>query len=176
MQKEFEYIKNYINGKGIDIGCGTNRLSNDILAIDQQPNKQYAHADIIHDCKDLNINSFEWKGNIYSFIDNSFDFIFSSHCLEDFKNIPEVFLNWWKKIKKDGYMILLLPDIEGGRYPKCDNKHGNPSHRTDVGKNYIMDMLIELKNKNGIDYDVIQSDTIPHDKSCSIDFVIKKKE
>ena len=175
VQWEFSCIHKYLIDKGIDVGCGTNRLSEDVFAIDQQPEQKYAHTDLIHDCKDLEVGkSTEWKGNVYHFNDNEFDFIFSSHCLEDFENIPEVFKNWWKKLKANGVMLLLLPDMQGGRYPTVEdykkNGQGNPSHRTNVGKSFMLDMLKTI----GFGYEMLQCDTLPHNKTCTIDFVIKK--
>lgn len=171
MQWEFDCIKQYLIGHGVDVGCGTNRLSNSVLSVDQQPDVRYAHADIVHDCKDLDIeNAKEFEGYVYTFEDETLDFIFSSHCLEDFDDIPTVFLNWWRKLKVNGLMLLLLPDMEAGRYPKVGDPKGNPSHKTDVGKNYIFNML----NSLDIKYEMIQADTLPHDKTCTIDFVIKK--
>ena len=93
MQIEFEHIQKFIKGKGVDVGCGTNRLSPDVLAIDRQGDKRYALADVVHDCHDLEVGrTVEFKGQVYSFGDNSLDFIFSSHCLEDFEDIPTVFM------------------------------------------------------------------------------------
>ena len=51
---------------------------------------------------------------------------------------------------------------------------GNPSHRTNVGRRFMNDMLTELKNNGIIKYEIIQQDTIPHNQGCTIDFVIKK--
>jgi len=175
MQKEFTFIEKYLEGDGVDVGCGTNRLSDDILAIDRQPNSKYANADFIHDCHDLEIKKeVRFKNKTFFFKDNVLDFIFSSHCLEDFEDIPIVFLNWWRKIKPNGFMILLLPDMENGRYPKCNDPQGNPSHRTDVGAGYIIGMLDTLKCYFDIKYEIVQIDTIPHNESCTIDIVIKK--
>lgn len=171
MQKEFVAVSQYFIGHGVDVGCGTNRVSPDILSIDQQPDDRYANADVVHDCKDLDIpEPKEFDGYTYTFEDNSLDFIFSSHCLEDFENIPEVFMTWWRKIKPNGLMILLLPDMEGGRYPKVGDLGGNPSHKTNVGKDYMMKMFESLEIK----HDVIQCDTLPHNETCTIDFVLKK--
>jgi SAM-dependent methyltransferase len=173
MQWEFQCIHKYLQGHGVDVGCGTNRLSNQVLSIDQQPDVRYAHADVVHNCHDLEIKEEkEFDGHVYTFEDETLDFIFSSHCLEDFDDIETVYMNWWKKLKPNGYMLLLLPDMEGGRYPKVGEPKGNPSHKTDVGKNYIENMLERLPIK----YKLVQCDTLPHDKTCSIDFVIQKIE
>lgn len=202
MGDEFKYVEKYVKeGKGVDLGCGTNRLSMSVLAIDANPMREFAHADIVHDCKDLDIGvEKEFNGMKYNFQDGELDFIFSSHCLEDFEDIPAVFMNWWKKLKKNGLMILLLPDMEICNCELCKSEDqqrlkinqgmsarywtledyektgkGNPSHRTNVGKKFINDMLQKFKEKHELDYEIIQQDTIPHNVSCTIDFVIKKK-
>jgi len=168
MKSDFESVSKWMieNGRfknGIDVGCGTNRLSPDVLSLDVQPDLRYASAQIVWNCKDLEF-----------FNDGVLDFIFSSHCLEDFENIPDVFCAWWKKIKPNGLMILLLPDMQSGRYPKCSDPKGNPSHRTDTGKAFMEGMLQGLMERGKIKYKMEQIDTIPHDKSSSIDFVIRK--
>jgi predicted SAM-dependent methyltransferase len=168
-KKEFEkYLKKFAIkdnrfGNGIDIGCGTNRIDDMILSIDQQANWKYANAQIVWDCKNLEL-----------FNDNVLDFIFSSHVLEDFDDIPGVFLSWWRKLKVGGKMLLLVPDIQGGRYPKCGEPGANPSHKTDVGKKYFNEMLDRLKKEGKIKYKILQQDTIPHNESSSIDFVIER--
>ena len=174
MHTEYKYIEKWLKKdgdflKGIDVGCGTNRLSDRVLSLDVQPNNKYAHADIVWDCKDLEI-----------FHDGVLDFVFSSHVLEDFEDIPAVFMKWWKKIKADGLMILLLPDMQAGRYPKIDERDdkgklkGNPSHRTNVGREYMESILKKMDEEGKIKYKMEQVDTIPHNETCSIDVVIRK--
>ena len=166
---EFEkYLKKWtiVNnrfGNGVDVGCGTSRIDSMITSIDQQPNYQFAHAQFVWNCHDLEL-----------FNNGVLDFIFSSHCLEDFEDIPTVFMNWWRKLKIGGAMLLLLPDMENGRYPKVGQPNGNPSHKTDVGKNYIIGMLNGFQSRELIKYELLQCDTIPHNVSSSIDFAIKK--
>ena len=182
MQKEFEHIEQYLYTEvneqkrfknGVDIGCGTNPLSPQILSIDAQPDPRYSSGLMVWDCINLEL-----------FSDNVLDFIFSSHCLEDFENIPEVFCNWWRKLKVGGLMILLLPDMENcdcehckgkSRYAKVGEDKGNPSHRTNTGEKYISDMLDRLHAQEKINYKILQKNTIPHNESCSVDFVIKKE-
>ena len=195
MHAEFKYIKKWLyttdfNGQkrfknGVDVGCGTNRLAMDgdlpdaekarmpgIVSIDRQGDPRYASAQLVWECRTLDI-----------FADKTLDFIFSSHCLEDFQNIPVVFENWWKKLKLHGLMILLLPDMADcncqhckgkSRYPKVGEPNGNPAHRTNISKEYIHKMLQGLFERNKIKYEILQEDTIPHNCSCSLDFVIKK--
>lgn len=206
MGKEFEYVGKWIRNEdgtmkmGVDLGCGTNRLSMEVLAIDAQDDRRYAHADIVKDVADLEIKEEKkFGGRMYSFKDGELDFIFSSHCLEDFADIKTVFRNWWKKIKINGLMILLLPDMEPCECELCKSEQqieyrnhqgmsarywtledyqktgkGNPAHKTNVGKKFINVLLQDLKEHGDFDYQILQQDTIPHNVSCSVDFVIKK--
>ena len=169
-RKEFEkYLKKWtISGNrflnGVDVGCGSSRIDDMIVSLDQQANYEFAHAQFVWDCKNLDL-----------FADEKLDFIFSSHCLEDFEDIPTVFCNWWKKLKVGGMMLLLLPDMEPDRYPKVGAPRGNPSHRTNTGKEFILKMLDELKKSDRVvDYAVEQIDIIPHTECCSIDIAIRK--
>jgi predicted SAM-dependent methyltransferase len=168
-KKEFgKYMKKWVVKdnrfmNGIDVGCGTDRIDDMVPGIDRQPEYRYASAQWVWDCKDLEL-----------FNDNSLDFIFSSHCLEDFSDIDTVFCNWWKKLKPNGLMLLLLPDMQAGRYPKCGEPRGNPSHRTNVGKEFMQGMLKRLHEKGKLTCEILQEDTIPHTETCSIDYVIKK--
>jgi len=206
MKKGLDIIEKHLrdeNGKmkkGLDIGCGTNRLSQEVLSLDQNPMRKFAHADVVHDCANLNIGKpVTFNGLEYKFEDGEFDFIFSAHCLEDFDNIPAVFMNWWKKLKVGGLLISLLPDMEICNCELCQSEEqkeyrknnkqsarywtledyketdkGNPAHKTNVGKKFMTDMLQKFKEKDQLNYEMIQMDTIPHNKGCSIDFVIKK--
>jgi SAM-dependent methyltransferase len=166
-REEFNAVLKYCKGLGADVGCGTNRLDKSVLSLDHYPHDLLPNKtghnggnDIICDCAKL------------PFRDETLDFIFSSHCLEDFApdKIKNVFLEWLRCVKKGGYLILLLPDMQGGRYPKVGDKEGNPSHLVDVGVAF-MDELIK-----GLSVDVVQRDTIDHKRFFTFDYVIKKRE
>ena len=114
----------------------------------------------------------DWRprGGLAGFRDQCFDFIFSSHCLEDFADIPAVLTEWWRKIKLGGYLVLLLPDMEGGRYPKVGESGGNPSHVTNVGVEYMRKLTQKLF---GDGCEIVQCDTIR--EGCTFDFVARRK-
>jgi len=50
--------------------------------------------------------------NLKWFTDNCLDYIFSSHCYEDFtpQEKPRILLEWSRVIKIGGYILLYLPD------------------------------------------------------------------
>ena len=177
---EFLAMSKYIVGLGLDIGCGTNRLSPTVMTTDWYP---HVDTDLIWNCVH------EGGRHPYPFRDNRFDFIFASHVLEDFApdEIQFVFDEWLRMIKVGGHLIILVPDIEGGRYPGIDEVFtaespevisgerrigelcGNPSHRVTMGITY-MNMLV---NNSGHKLEVVQVDTIPH-STMTLDYVIKK--
>lgn len=159
-REEFNRVIKYCKGLGVDVGCGTNRLDKSVLALDHYPHvakpDEMGANDMVVNCAKL------------PFRDGTMDYVFSSHCLEDFKpeQIKEVFLEWLRVIKKGGYLVLLLPDMQGGRYPKVGDKESNPSHMVNVGVQYMEDLI------KGLNVEVVQKNTI--DFSFTFDFVIKK--
>lgn len=167
MQETFAAVWKYCEkGFGVDIGCGSNRLSPDILTIDVH-DEGLNGGDLIMDSALL-----DWRprGGMAGFRDHCFDFIFSSHCLEDFDDIGGVLNEWWRKIKVAGYLVLLLPDMEGGRYPKVGEEGGNSSHRTNVGVEYMKSLTSRLF---GDGCEIVQCDTVTAD--ATFDFVARRR-
>lgn len=178
---EFLAMEKFCRGMGLDIGCGTNRLSPTVMTIDWFP---HVDADLIWNCVH------EGGRYPYPFRENRFDFIFASHVLEDFApdEIQWVMDEWLRMIKPNGYLVILVPDIEGGRYPgidevftdqdeevktggrKAGELKGNPAHRVNMGITYMNKLVAESAHT----LEVVQFDTIPHN-TMTLDFVIKKK-
>ncbi len=40
----------------------------------------------------------------------SYDCVYSSHCLEHMADVPSAILEWWQLVKCNGYMIIIVPD------------------------------------------------------------------
>ena len=158
-RKEFLLMGKYLNGLGFDYGCGTNRLSPTVLCSDWFP----------HEGVDLVWNVVHENGRYpFPFSDNTFDFVFASHVLEDFEidQIQFVFDELLRIVKPNGYLVTIGPDMQNGRYPKWDAKFtadspevikgerkigeliGNPSHRFDWGS----DFCNKLVNYYGFSY------------------------
>lgn len=179
---EFLMMEPYLRGLGFDFGPGTNRLSPTVLCSDWYPHKG---VDLV-----WNIVPEDGERRKFPFSDNTFDFVFASHVIEDFeeKDIQFVFDELLRIIKPNGYFVILVPDMEGGRYPKCDERFtadspevisgerqvgelaGNPSHHLDFGLTW----LHKLKDESKYLTEVIQQDQIPH-TTMTLDFVIQKK-
>jgi len=95
--------KKIFQGKGIDIGCGL-----DPILPSARP----------FDIKDGDANV------ITQYINEEYDYVFSSHCLEHMRNPSEAIQEWWKLVKEEGHLIFTVPDedlYEQGYFPSLFN-------------------------------------------------------
>jgi predicted SAM-dependent methyltransferase len=115
-----EYITEDMNG--LDIGSGGNPVFIGSVSIDY--NKPGHLGELV-----------QLKGDaacLYWFKNEVFDYVFSSHCFEDFtsEDKNDVLKEWLRVIKPNGFLILVLPDEH--LYVKFCSDHGtlnNPSHK-----------------------------------------------
>jgi SAM-dependent methyltransferase len=57
----------------------------------------------------------------------SFDVVFSSHCIEHLRNPQAALARWWSLVKPGGYLIVCAPEVDGyeqGYWPS----RWNPQH------------------------------------------------
>jgi len=96
-----------ITGKGIDIGCGPDPICPDARRFDVEDG-------------DAN--------DILSYVSDTFDFVYSSHCLEHMRDPKKALLDWWTLVKPSGHLFLIVPDedlYEQGVFPS----RFNPDHK-----------------------------------------------
>jgi len=82
------FFDKYCQGQGLDIGYGGDPVVEGVVGWD------FEHGDA-HYLKGLD--------------DETFDFVYSSHLLEHLPDIETAIVNWWRVLKKDGFLILYLP-------------------------------------------------------------------
>lgn len=183
---EFLAMEKFCRGLGFDLGPGTNRLSPTVLCSDWYPHKG---VDLVWNCAPDPGTDGKRYFIPFPFSNDTFDFVFASHVLEDFHPdiIQHVFDEMLRMIKPGGYLITLGPDMQNFRYPRWDEvftaespevirgerqvneKVGNPSHMYDWG----LDFCHKLKDESKYKTEIVCEDTIPHN-TMTIDFVIKK--
>ena len=102
--KSYEYrVKKgygkFFQGKGLDIGCGKSPLSSEIFTgiteLVPYDNEDGQHENDGNTCSNLE--------------DNSFDFVYSSHCLEHMDNPYEAFEHWVRVCKSGGVIFISVP-------------------------------------------------------------------
>ncbi|KAB0672326.1 methyltransferase domain-containing protein [Oryzomonas sagensis] len=101
------FEKSILTGHGIDIGCGPDPVS---------PNARK------FDIEDGDANE------ILRFVNDQFDFVYSSHCLEHMNDPKKTLQDWWTLVKPGGHLFLIVPDedlYEQGVFPS----RFNPDHK-----------------------------------------------
>ena len=94
-----------LQGKGLDIGCGNDPVRPDVRRFDVE------HGDA--NCVTQVIRELE-----------SFDYVFSSHCLEHMRDPIAALDDWWKLVKPGGALFVIVPDedlYEQGYWPSIFN-------------------------------------------------------
>jgi SAM-dependent methyltransferase len=107
-----DFESKYLRGRVIDIGCGP-----DLIVPHAEP---FDVAD--GDAQEIaNLRAHE-----------AYDAVCSSHCLEHMKDVPKALRQWWKLVRKGGYMILVVPDedlYEQGGWPSLFNRDHKATFR-----------------------------------------------
>jgi len=98
------YFDRYFTGRGLDIGCGDDPLTPDCLAWD----RLHGDAQIL---PGLPPESFDW--------------VYSSHCLEDLPDPRHALHRWWEVLRPGGHLCVVVPDedlYEQGHWPSRFNR------------------------------------------------------
>jgi|TARA_B100000315_G_C14369224_1_gene492161 SAM-dependent methyltransferase len=145
-----QYFQDYCQGDVIDIGAGDNKITDDAVVFDvNEGNAQ----------------------NILDYVETeSFDCVYSSHCLEHMQDARATINQWWKILRPGGYMIIVVPDedlYEQQCWPSMfnsDHKHtftiSKPNSWSMVSIN-LKDLLCGLDGAELINIE-IQSDGYDH--------------
>ena len=98
-------------GKGIDIGCGKDILDRKVFR------------------KISSIEPFDVEAGDAQFVNEfrpqkSYDFVYSSNCLEHMNDPVTALKNWFSLVKEEGYLVFTVPDedlYEQGFFPSIYN-------------------------------------------------------
>jgi SAM-dependent methyltransferase len=107
-----EFFSTYLRGAVIDIGCGDDAVTASAERFDR-PNGdaneilRYRRAE-------------------------SFDCVYSSHCLEHMNDPWSALVQWWRLLRPGGYMVLVVPHedlYEQGYWPSLFNREHKATFR-----------------------------------------------
>jgi len=157
----------YCKGMGLDLGYGGDPIVPSAITLDLDwkekgpPLLPHAPQNLVGDAK-----------NLYWFKDSVFDYVYSSHLLEDFVYTEQIKIleEWLRVIKVGGYLILYLPDEQ--IYRKHCEKLGKPrnvDHKNNKFSLYLLLQEVVSKIKN---VEIISS--LPHCEDYSFYNVLKK--
>lgn len=102
----------YCTGQGIDLGCGNVKIKFDTIGIDLQ----HPNADMALDARDLSCYPADF-----------FDYVYSSHLLEELENTELALKEWLRVLKPNGHLVLYQAD-KNTYYPIGDQRC-NQSHK-----------------------------------------------
>jgi SAM-dependent methyltransferase len=85
------FFEKYCNGKGLDIGFGSDLIKKDAKGYDFE----HGNAQFLKGVED-----------------NFYDFVYSSHTIEHLPDPVEGVKNWFRVVKPGGYLIIYLPHRE----------------------------------------------------------------
>lgn len=150
---EFNEVIKYTKGVGIDVGCGLNKIHSCAIGIDFRLGDKdfgYPFGANIRCPRNKKFLQLPWFPN------ESLDFVFSSHCLENFSDPRKTLQEMARVLKPAGYLVLILPDMR--YYPKKGEEGANPDHEWDCYPENLVEMVKDVGN-----FEVIQMDTL-HNK------------
>ncbi|MDB4915867.1 MAG: methyltransferase family protein [Gemmatimonadetes bacterium] len=97
-----------LQGSGIDIGCGPDPVTPEVRRFDRE------HGD----------------ANVISqYVSDTFDFVFSAHCLEHMNDPWAALAEWWTLVRPGGHLFFIVPDedlYEQNIWPSIFN----PDHKS----------------------------------------------
>lgn len=171
----------YFTGKGIDIGCGDDPLDVKIWTN-------------VSDLVPYDLSTTTDAQTLPDLQDNSFDFVYSSHCLEDLEDPYKALSHWLRILKPDGYLVIAVPDEEYYErllWPSAFNPNHKHSFRLAEVSNlpcsisvpqmltsfssYIEVILVDRIIRNFDAKKRIQEDQTLKDAVCQIEFVLRKR-
>lgn len=157
-----ERLAPFCSGFGIDLGYGGDPIVPWAITFDLP--RPYAHEgeapqNLAGDARDLSI-----------FVDNVFDFVFSSHLLEDFVETEAVLREWARVLKPGGNLVLYCPDER--RYRKVCEQTGqayNEAHKlADFGLAHVRRAVANISTLYFIT-------ALEESSGYSFDFVARKR-
>lgn len=156
-------FKKYFQGKGLDIGCG----SDPVLPTAQRYDKQHGNAETVSNLEP-----------------ESYDYVYSSHCLEHMTNEYGALRAWWGLVKPGGYLIVVVPDFilyEQKHWPSVyntDHKHIFEIDKLcNMGFNLPMSQVLRVQiNEDGFDYSKHSVDQTRHGAQAEIEMIVRKQK
>lgn len=102
------FFEKYCRGKGLDVGYGGDPVAENARGWD------FEHGDAQH---------------LEGLEDSEFDFVYSSHTLEHMEEPDTAVKNWWRVLKRGGYLILYVPHRELYEKKKTLPSRWNEDHK-----------------------------------------------
>lgn len=167
-RKSEGFFEKYCKGEGLDIGYGSDPVLPNVSGWDfNNGDAQY----------------------LRTIEDESFDFVYSSHCLEHMHDVRVALKNWFRVLRRGGYLIVVVPhrDLYEKREMLPSRWNFDHRHMFLLGKSCLpdtLDIAVEIEQSltnysvvymKVCDYGHTINDPLTHsDGEYQIEVVIKK--
>lgn len=143
-------------GRGLDLGCGHDKIMPDAIGINLNYGGQGDKADFWFNCNErLPTPDAHW------------DYVYSSHLLEHLTPEPtDLLSHWWEKIRLGGHLIIHLPH-------KDMYLEENPEHLRMWGTEEIRDMMLLLPQSQLV---LVHTDDVSADPARYSFLVVAQKQ
>jgi len=147
----------YSKGYGCDIGFGGDKIvKENCVGIDYEKPYAYTGKDKVDIACDLVNEKIPLNDSLY-------DYVYSSHLIEDFVDTISVLREFIRILKPGGNLILVFPDQQ--EYEQVCIKNNQPINVHHVHKNMSMNFMLDKINEiKEISYEKIFS------SNCEIDY------
>ena len=167
------YAERWFVGRGLDIGAGPDGLGR---------SHTWPHATIREwDVQDGDATT------LPGLAPESFDFVYSSHCLEHLEYPGPAVARWWEVVRPGGYLILVVPDFEMYERGKWPSRIQPDGHKTRWRPDSLYAFLRNWCEAGsvqqvqylcrGFDFDApvsIDQTSPPHNAECGIEAIVRK--
>lgn len=154
----------YTAGRGLDLGCGVEKLFNTefVIGVDNGSDSQIGLApqpNLSFDARDLS-----------TFTANQFDYVYSSYLLHYFpyEEVHKTLREWFRVCKTGACVVLYLPDER--LYPKVGQPGAHPMQKWDV--NY--ERVVEAMEKTTWNWDLCDYQVCDQDDEYSLFWAFRK--
>lgn len=144
----------YCQGQGIDLGCGNSKIKLDAIGIDLY----HPEADMHRDARDLSCYPPDY-----------FDYVYSSHLLEEFQDTEGVLRGWLRILKPEGFLVLYQADKD--LYYPIGDPRCNPNHKHHFSWESLWSILEKIGNTT-----LIHHDRHPELDEWSFELVVQKNK
>jgi len=178
------FVRKYFVGDGVDVGG--------------KPDPLELYMEFFPLCK--NIRMWDWEDGdaqlMESVADGTYDFLFSSHCLEHLVDPYEGIKNWIRVVKPGGHVVVAIPDedlYEQGVFPSTFNTDHKFTYTIAKNKSWsdksvsVLDLLqtvvdeAEIIKIEQINYEY-RHELPRYDRTgtpvgeCCIEFILRKRD
>lgn len=120
-------VEGYCVGNGLDLGAAGDPVVPNAIQVELPLDAAKNYGGLLFGSAPIQLRGD--ATNLHWFADESLDFVYSSHLLEDFADWLKVLCEWVRVLRYGGHLVLLVPDHKRFRAAVAAGQGDNLSHR-----------------------------------------------